>query len=174
MTVAAGVNDNIGSDDEDEKINVPFRKAPKEMVDACIRKATRKARWVLVWGIIYAVMCYASIVIIVWARDYRRRLLRIVACEEAAAAMATMTATGEKVRLLLAPAPPGASRQKPRPKDTIVRISGTLAVNENQTSPPPVPVLNREAFAGGHNGLGISLDGQEFVGNTTVQPTQLR
>ena len=143
----------------------------------------------LFWGVVYIVMFYAGIIIAVWGRDYRRRLLEIRKCEERATGPG---AEGEEVGLLLGTAPLGrlvhsrrmtigptrselegslVEEEEPRPKDTIVRLSGTIRVG--QVVPTSSSSREQHRDRKGSNssaeslGLGISVEGQSFAGSSS-------
>jgi len=172
--------------------DVPVRQATQDQIDFCMLIAKKEGGGVLFWGIVYIVMFYAAIIISVWGGDYRRRLLEIRGCEKPARGS---SAEGEKVGLLLGTAPLGrlahsrrmtigptkselegslAEEREPRPKDTIVRFSGTTRVGEAVPSSSSSS-SSREQHRGrkGSNssveslGLGISVEGQSFVGSSS-------
>lgn len=167
--------------------DAPIRQATQDQVDGCLLRARKQGGGVLFWGVVYVVMFYAGIIIAVWGRDYRRRLLEIRRCEEWAKGPG---AEGEKVGLLLGTAPLGRlvhsrrmtigptrselegslAEEEPRPKDTIVRLSGTIRVG--QVVPTSSSREQHRDRKGSNSsaeslGLGISVEGQSFAGSSS-------
>ncbi|RPA95720.1 hypothetical protein L873DRAFT_1812501 [Choiromyces venosus 120613-1] len=169
------------------------RQATQDQIDNCLQETGKNDGGVLLWGIIYTVMLYAGIIIVVWGRDYRRRLLEIQECEELAGGPG---AEGEKVGLLLGTAPLGrlahnrrmtigpkkselaesaAVEEERRPKNTIVRFSGTIRMGEavpaSSSSSSAAHERNRDRKGSDSSveslGLGISVGGQSFVGSSS-------
>ncbi|KAI5838552.1 hypothetical protein DFP73DRAFT_257827 [Morchella snyderi] len=81
------------------------RVAPKAQIDGCLSKVGPKVSWTLAWGILYALSSYSGLVVVIWGRDYRKRLLEIKECEEAR--MLPRNSENDKVGLLLGTAPLG-------------------------------------------------------------------
>jgi len=171
--------------------DAPVRQATQDQIDFCMMIAQKEGGGVLFWGVVYIIMLYFGIIIAVWGRDYRRRLLEIRECEKLTKGPG---AEGEKVGLLLGTAPLGRlahsrrmtigptkselegsrAEEEPRPKDTIVRFSGTVRVGKAVPTSSSSSSSSREQHRGrkGSNssteslGLGISVEGQSFVGGS--------
>ncbi|KAG0134840.1 hypothetical protein HOY82DRAFT_590072 [Tuber indicum] len=168
--------------------DAPVRKATPEQIKNCLLRVRKQADGVLVWGVVYSVMLYAAIIVIVWGGSYRRRLMEIRGCEERVKGPGEV----EKVGLLLGTAPLGrlahsrrvtigpkrsevegslAGEEKRRPKNTIVRFSGTVRTGE--AVPTSSSSHERRWDRKGSDssaeslGLGISVEGQSFVGSSS-------
>lgn len=142
------------------------RMAPQSQIDNCLRGVGPKVNWTLAWAITYAVFSYSGMIVVIWGRDYRRRLLEIKDCEEAKSP--SNSGGNDKVGLLLGTAPLGrlsssraidptkisserdrVSEDDPRPPATeatearnnteIIRISGTVGPYGSQNSASPIP-----------------------------------
>lgn len=109
------------------------RMAPQAQINNCLDKIGSKVNWTLAWGIGYAIFSYFGMIVVIWGRDYRRRLLEIKECEEAK----TLSNNGgnDKVGLLLGTAPLGRlsdSRITGPSKSSLERDRDI----ENNTRPP--------------------------------------
>ncbi|KAG0635766.1 hypothetical protein HOY80DRAFT_419332 [Tuber brumale] len=168
--------------------DAPFRQATQDQINNCLLRVRKQGDGVLVWGVVYAVMLYAAIIVIIWGGSYRRRLMEIRGCEERVKG----PGEGEKVGLLLGTAPLGrlahsrrvtigpkrsevegslAGKEKREPKNTIVRFSSTVRMGE--AAPTSSSSHQRHCDRKGSNssaeslGLGISVEGQSFVGSSS-------
>ncbi|CUS12944.1 unnamed protein product [Tuber aestivum] len=168
--------------------DAPVRQATKTQIDNCLLRRRTRAGEILPWGIAYTLMSYAGIIVALWGMDYRRRLLEIRECEELEKGPG---AEGEKVGLLLGTAPLGrlahsrrmiigprkselevsSVEEGQRPRDTIVRFSGTVRVGEAAPTSPSSHGRHRDRKGSDSSveslGLGISVEGQSFVGNSS-------
>jgi len=168
--------------------DAPIRQATQDQIDGCLLRARKQGGEVLFWGVVYIVMFYAGIIVAVWGKDYRRRLLEIRKCEERAKGSG---AEGEKVGLLLGTAPLGRlvhsrrmtigptrseleeslAEEEPRPKDTIVRLSGTIRVGQVVPTSSSSREQHRDRIGSNSSaeslGLGISVEGQSFAGSSS-------
>lgn len=147
------------------------RMAPQAQIDTCLRKIGPKINWTLAWGIAHALFAYLAMIVVIWGRDYRRRLLEIREYEAAK----NLSGGGryDGVGLLLGTAPVGRSSSSrvtgskknaferhqdnkggTRPLSTntmeelngagiIIRISGTVTSYENQGNRSPISQLSR-------------------------------
>lgn len=147
------------------------RMAPQAQIDTCLGKIGPKINWTLAWGIAHALFAYLAVIVVIWGRDYRRRLLEIREYEAAK----NLSGDGryDGVGLLLGTAPVGRSSSSrvtgsrkdtferhqdnkggPRPLSTntmeelngagiIIRISGTVTSYGNQGNRSPVSQLSR-------------------------------
>lgn len=146
------------------------RMALQTQIDSCLGKVGPKVYWTLTWGIVHAIFSYLAVIVVIWGRDYRRRLLEIRECEEARNLSGNRRYDG--VGLLLGTAPVGRSsssrviglrestfeRHRGSEDDgsllantmeerngagIIIRISGTVTSYENQGNRSPVSQLSR-------------------------------
>lgn len=150
----------------------PLRRlAPQTEIDNCVGKVGPKINWTLAWGIAHAIFAYLAVIVVIWARDYRRQLLEIREYEEAKNISRNERSDG--VGLLLGTAPVGRSLSNrvvgsrksafERPRDSehnarplstntmeelngagiMIRISGTATAYENQGNRSPISQLSR-------------------------------
>ncbi|PWW76172.1 hypothetical protein C7212DRAFT_363423 [Tuber magnatum] len=170
-------------------LDAPVRQAPQGEIDSCRRRVGKEAAGILPWGVVYTIMSYAGIIVIAWGRDYRRRLLEIRECEKLEKGPSS---EGEKVGLLLGTAPLGrlahsrrviigpkkselevsSEEEEHGPRNTIVRFSGTVQVGEAvPTSSSSLHERHRDRKGSDSSveslGLGISVEGQSFVGSSS-------
>lgn len=128
--------------------------APQAQIDDCLGKVGPKINWTLAWGIAHAIFAYLAVVVVIWGRDYRRRLLEIRECEQAR----NLSCNGryDGVGLLLGTAPVGRSssgRVVGSRKSTFERHRGS----EDDTRPPP-PSTDTVGERGG-TGIIIRISG---------------
>lgn len=124
--------------------------APQAQIDECLAKVSPKINWALAWGIAHAIFAYLAVVVVIWGRDYRRRLLEIRECEQARSLSCNGRYDG--VGLLLGTAPVGRSssgRVIGSRKGTSERHRGS----EDDTRPPPPSTNTTEE----RNGTGIII-----------------
>lgn len=151
----------------------PLRRiAPQAQIDSCLGKVGPKVHWTLAWGIVHAVFAYLAVIVVIWGRDYRSRLLEIRECEESRN-ICSSSRRYDGVGLLLGTAPVGRSsssrvvgvrestfeRHRGSEDDRsllasstveerngagiVIRISGTGTSYENQGNRSPVSQLSR-------------------------------
>lgn len=146
------------------------RTAPQTQIDRCLGNVGPKVHWTLAWGVVHAIFAYLAVIVVIWGRDYRRRLLEIRECEESR----NLSSSGryDGVGLLLGTAPVGrlSSRRVIGSREStferrrgseddrspltgtteeqngagiIIRISGTATSYENQGNRSPISQLSR-------------------------------
>lgn len=116
------------------------RMAPQALIDNCLARVGSKVNWTLAWGIAYALFSYQGMIVVIWGRDYRRRLLEVRECEEAK--KLPNNGGSDKVGLLLGTAPPGrlSSGRVIGPRTSSLERShvgeGNMNSSRRDTAPP--------------------------------------
>lgn len=124
--------------------------APQAQIDECLAKVGPKINWTLAWGIVHAIFAYLAVVVVIWGRDYRRRLLEIRECEQARSLSCNGRYDG--VGLLLGTAPverSSSGRVIGSRRNTFERHRGS----DDDTRPPPPSTNTTEE----RNGTGIII-----------------
>lgn len=116
----------------------PRRMAPKERIDACIQAVSNRGSELRIYGVVHILMACLCAVVIVWAWDYRARLLEI---EELERLRDETGPASETVGLLIGTAPLGVRSKRP----PALRVGSSHSMNDNLAAPLTLGDRRRQA-----------------------------